>query len=127
MLTKTNSPRTTYDHMKHEWKMNAEEGKFLRGYEVKFRNNARRLEGKNFTDAAERNRDRRAYSYHDRMLVRGNQRYLGLARAFHKGRPYSQAEYKPRVGNEVNVSRLMSELNYWGIEVTYEVLDEWVA
>ena len=134
-MPKRNTPHNTYDLMKHEWKMNAAEATFLRGYEVKYRNKARYLVGKDYLDAAERWDERRETTYTDRMTLRRNQRYLTLARAFHKGTPYERVEtpITPRptpIGvrqHHVNTHRLQSELEYWDVEVTIEVLDEWVA
>ena len=142
-MPKRNTPHNSYDLMKHEWKMNAAEAVYLRGYEVKYRNKAQYLVSKEYLDAAERWAERRETTYIDRMNLRRNQRYLTLARAFHKGTPYERVE-TPNFSNEgrmgeravadgdtptstVNTHRLQSELQYWDVEVTIEVLNEWVA
>ena len=135
MPTLSNAPLNSYELMKHEWKMNAFEASALRGYEVKYCKKARYLVNKEYLDAAERWATRRENTYTDRMRLRRCQRYLTLARAFHKGTPYLRVEgpITPKDSlagarqHHVNTNRLQSELDYWNIKVAIEVLDEWVA
>lgn len=70
---------------------------------------------------------RREEYYTSRLDIREVSRYLGLARAFLKERPYLSVENQVREGNEVDVPYLAIILENYGVYVPEHFIAMWVA
>ncbi len=118
------------NEMKIQFLVNSEEQRILRKQEVRSRNKQRKAKARqvnhNFHDI------NRVNLYAERMLLRREQRYLHLARAFWQGTPYRSVEQTTREGNEPNLDRLVNAIEHWGdiahltpyVEMWLEAVDD---
>ena len=110
--------------MKIEYLVNAAEQRLHRREEVRFAKKERKklLKGRNFPhwDMS------RLEHYTQRMLLRREQRYLHLARAFVKGTDYLRVENSTREGNEPKLDSLMETLEEWGYNPSSFYVEHWM-
>ncbi len=110
-----------YDEMKFTQVDYQNKSVTLRTWRNKYKAKARKYRG-NYPKWQERMTE----VERNRMYLRVQSRYLGLARAFLKDKHYSYVENKTREGNEPDVEILLDELNAWGYTPEPHYVERWL-